>query len=188
MVYLNSFGPEDLSTPLVPKIPPIKLSADAFSIPKENIAPQQIFSKSDYPTIKRIFVEGGARNASSTMYTVPTNKIFWLIACTLSAGFNGPIANEAKLWTGGGTTVFLRLEGEGVAADAGIHATSISYPIPMEMTAGETIVLKSDDAGIGANATIFGYELDVFDLKSQVTSKELLLFRGFLNIYKNQVV
>lgn len=182
MVFLS-----DIPQPLVPKIPIIKDTSGQFAIPQQNILPQSVFSKSDYPTITKLIEEGSASNSVDTFYTVPANKLAWITAITMQADYRAASTATVKVTINGAANTIFRFDGSNSASDIGQHNTTVSFPIPIQLNAGETVELRASDATVNSNASIIGYVIDDFDVKSQVSAAELLLFRGFLNIFKKIV-
>lgn len=182
MEFSNNFP-----QPLVPKIPALKDKYGDFVIPSQNIAVPTIFSKSDYPTITRLIEEGSASNSVDTFYTVPANQIAWITAITMQADYRAASTATVKVTISGASNTIFRFDGSNSATDIGQHNTSVAFPIPIQLNAGDTVELRASDATVNSNASIIGYVIDEFDLKSQVNPIELLVFKGFLNIFKKIV-
>jgi len=103
--------------------------------------------------------EGGATNTTTTIYTCPSDKIFFLVASTL--GFLNdsiaPTSASARLRVAG--KFFMNMDTPDVAEAHEYHA--LNYSIPIKLNAGETIQVIGDDARSTAHATFIGYEIDI---------------------------
>ena len=94
---------------------------------------------------------------TNTIGTVPANKIWYITAATLS---------YITTSTTSGQYVILQISGDTVAqlfcpdADNLTQAISLSFPIPIKLTATQTAVFNSSGAQAYGEASIIGYEVD----------------------------
>jgi len=101
--------------------------------------------------------EDSAVNTTSTMFTVPADRVFYLIGIMLGHLNTGtPTSASVRLRVAG--NFVLNYDVPDVQNDQKV--TSMSLAIPIKMTAGQTILLISDDTETRALGTFIGYEID----------------------------
>lgn len=101
--------------------------------------------------------EGSAVNTTTTMFTVPQNRVFYLIGMMLGhLNFGLPTSASVRYKVAG--NFVLNYDVPDLADDQKV--TSMSLSIPIKMTGGQTIQLISDDAATRALGTFIGYEID----------------------------
>jgi len=101
--------------------------------------------------------EGGATNTTTTMFTVPADRVFYLIGMMLGHLNIGTPTSASVRYRVAGNFV-LNYDVPDVQNDQKV--TSMNLAIPIKMTAGQTIQIISDDAATRALGTFIGYEID----------------------------
>ena len=100
--------------------------------------------------------ENSAVNTTSTIYTVPANKVFYLTSAMLMYMNNGVSSSaDAILKVNGMDLLLMRTPDEANAHDV----VSINPTIPLKLIATQIITIHSDDAQTRAVGTISGYEI-----------------------------
>lgn len=101
-----------------------------------------------------------ATNTTTTLYTIPTTKFFYLVSAELSCNANA-------LATGGWADMLIKdlVAGRLFCTDAidTSEGVSMDYSIPLKLIAGETIKVRSDAANAFASLSIMGYLIDYKD-------------------------
>lgn len=96
-----------------------------------------------------------AYDSTVTMYTVPSGKKFYLVAAQLSGHNTSNVLAGSSLYAAGTRILYFVVDG-----DPGFQTESISFPVPLVLSAGETIQVRSDAQYHYANAQVVGYEID----------------------------
>ena len=110
----------------------------------------------------QIFKEAKATNSNAIIYTVPIDKVFWIIESMLvtDAGAAGKaeveIRDENDVHIRHLNFVDVRSNNQGI-----VCADHFEPGWPIEMSAGEDIVVISDTGSLEAHADIFGFEVDI---------------------------
>lgn len=113
----------------------------------------------------RVIRVGGATNATFTLYTVPEDKEFYVIALQLYwKGLAANVPETVQLDVGGDTAI----EMSSTDLDNDHDAIVMSFPVPIKMAVGETVQVISDGVNITAIANVVGYEIDEKLINSRI--------------------
>lgn len=105
----------------------------------------------------RIMKTATINNATTTIYTVPTGKKFYLLAAM--------VANHNATGTGGlGADLYIDATSSMIIAmksdDSDAQNISMSFSVPMLLLVDQDIIGKCVTAGNTSQHTIIGYEVD----------------------------
>ncbi len=109
----------------------------------------------------QIFKEAKVTDGTAIVYTVPINKVFWIIESMLvtDAGAAGKaeveIRDESDVHIRHLNFVDVRSNNQGI-----VGADHFNPSWPIKMLEGEDIAVISDTASLEAHADIFGFEVD----------------------------
>ena len=102
---------------------------------------------------------GTATGGSVILHTVPTGKVFFLVACSLAT--RNSTATDAlctiDVITTGGNILAI----ETGLTDENTEVLAVSFPIPLKISAGETLSVTSGNIDVAAVGAFAGYEVDV---------------------------
>ena len=135
---------------------PFGVSLDAQTInPSVVPLPYKLYSVSGVSQIKAF---GNAINATTTIYTVTTNKKFYLCSMDIfinntSAAIKGSVVNLST------SVPAIYLTYQFFALATNIFGKYMSFPQPIEMAAGDTLDVVATGAGSTTYCAIHGYEL-----------------------------
>ena len=105
----------------------------------------------DNGTLK--LLQGSVENDSETLYTVPTGKVFYLTSCNLNILNNSGAANGGSIRAGGIAIL-------GITPINGTSLTnSASFPIPIKLTADQTVQIFSNALNTKTSGRAQGYEI-----------------------------
>ena len=116
--------------------------------------------KSDWKSIidegTRKIVTTAVTNGTTTMYTVPAGKIFYLIFAQLTHRVSGATANPQSYFRIAAIE-FMNLQ----MKNADDHFFSIvgNFTIPLKLVAGETVQIVSSSGDVETKGSIAGYEV-----------------------------
>ena len=97
-----------------------------------------------------------AANQTKILYTVPAGKTLYL--CNVAGGLTGAAAGNACMALQSGGDNYYILAQYRVQSAAGISAPfGVSFPIPIEVPAGDTIILYSSAANLIIYGSFFGW-------------------------------
>lgn len=105
----------------------------------------------------RVVRQDTALNAEITLYTVPANKVFYLVAATLSHGSLATGSKTSSLFISTGAETFMSMTTSEVVS----LVDHTVYVFPIVLKAEENIVIKSSALSLLSNGSIVGYELDI---------------------------
>lgn len=120
---------------------------------EEKIRQQQFKYLADNGTRKIVY--NTAVDATVTLYTVPTNKKFYLCSAVLDFVTGVGPNKSAKALVAGVEIAFIVL-----AVIDTDKTVSIDFAVPLIVNDGETIQVHSSSAGTEARLCITGYETD----------------------------
>ena len=97
-----------------------------------------------------------AANQTKVIYTVPAGKTLYL--CNVAGGLAAVVVGNACMILRSGGDNYYILAQYRVQSAAGISAPfGVSFPIPIEVPAGDTIVLFSSAANLKIAGSFFGW-------------------------------
>ena len=96
-------------------------------------------------------------NTTNTIYTVAANKVLYITGATLSWKQTAADATGFVILTIGGNTIAMLF---GSDLDQDHDAISLSFPIPIKLTAAQTATFHSSNANTYGDGSIFGYLVD----------------------------
>jgi len=120
----------------------------------EKIRKQQFKWMADNGT--RIIKSLGRQNSPAAIYTVPSGKVFYLVSAQLCAILTADGGEVVTI--DDGTNNILYLQPTLVANNPA--TTSVSFPIPLKFTEGESIYISVDSSDVLGVGSITGYEFD----------------------------
>ena len=95
-------------------------------------------------------------NGTKVIYTVPAGKTLYL--CNVAGGLTGAATGNACMALQSGGDNYYNLAQYRVQTAVGISAPfAVSFPIPIEVPAGDTIVLFSSAANLKIAGSFFGW-------------------------------
>jgi len=174
---------KDIPSPLVPKIPLFSPTNAQLKGPYETVTlAVPVTPKEDYPQITKVFQAATASNNTVVLYTVPTGKQFILYSAGMCCVDITGSSSQGRLFGPLSSDEIIEYNNYGRIETI---PQNCDFGIPIYFNEGESISVKSQSANLKATGMIRGYEIDKFSGKSQIKLDEWLLFRGFLNIYKD---
>ena len=99
-----------------------------------------------------------AAAGTSTMYTVPAGKVFYLVSVQLwTIGNNASTNTYSRLESNAAKGMQFITHNLPVSSNVISIQTNFSYAMPIRFTAGETIQIRIDQSGVYNSANITGW-------------------------------
>jgi len=99
-------------------------------------------------------------DSTSTLYTVPENKVFFLISISMMSVNDAAISISNSDFEVDDVPALTIQSGKSAT---GVGNESISFSIPMRLEAGKTLKIRSNRANCWVRCCYFGYEVDKKD-------------------------
>jgi len=100
---------------------------------------------------------GTVTNDTLVLYTVPANKVFWIVGVSI---YWYTTATNAGLTARMGIAEGWILDIEAVETNDAHDGQTMSFPIPLKIAAAQTVTVQSGGADLYVNGTVIGYEVD----------------------------
>ena len=95
-----------------------------------------------------------ANNSTETIYTVPTGKVYLIIAADLSYWTDEAALGDVGLLEFAGNEV-MNLACTNITSDGGVE--TMNFIPPVRLTAGQTVQVTSNSTQLSAQAHVIGY-------------------------------